>query len=332
MKLHHVAGGLATLLLAGPAQAQTTEWTLGYVALKGTIYAELAEAIPARIEAATGGKLKITANSSLVPGNRLLEGVRDGLIQMTVPIPAYYTGTEPLFTIHSLPGISESYDDLKALAASDIGAQITGVYAETYGATQLMETAFCPQTLFSTAPMTTLEEWKDKKLRVNNRGIGIMGAELGATTVQLSAGEVLPALERGVIEAVMTDSCWAYGAGFGSVVTHAADWKLGSVLPAPVLVNTAAWQGLPDDVRAAAKAEFAKLQGEFETRWRDQTAQLPELWQKSGIDFAHISDEETARAYDPAIQTPVLEVWRADMTRVGLDADAVLDQARQAVE
>ncbi len=322
----------STSFFAVTAQAETTEWTLAYLAVKGTIYEEVALAIPARIAAATDGQLVITANSSLVKGNRLLEGVRDGLVQMTLPLTGYYTGSQPLFTVPSLPSISESYDDLTALSNSEYGNQVRAVYNDVYNSTELMETAFCPQTLFSTIPITTIEEWKDRKLRVNNRGTGLIGAELGAITVSLSAGEVLPALERGVIEGVITDSCWAYGAGFGSVVTYASDWKLGSVVPSPVLVNNDAWNTLPKDLQAKVAAEFEAIEADFEVRWRERAAEMPGLWREAGVKFTEISDEETTRVYAEDIQGPVIAAWRVDMERVGLDADSVLATAKSAVE
>lgn len=320
------------VLTANSAYAETTEWTLGYLGLRGTVYEEVALQMPERIAEATDGRLQITANSSLVAGNRLLEAVRDGLVQISLPIPAYYTGTQPLFTIHSIPGVSESYDDLKALSASEIGTQIRTVFNDTYNSTQLMETAFCPQTLFSTKQIASVDEWEGRKLRVNNRGMGIMGAKLGATTVSLSAGEVLPALERGVIEGVITDTCWAYGAGFGSVISHAAAWKLGSVLPAPVLVNNDAWDALPDDLKPVVKAEFEEMSAEIEALWRQRVEELPKQWQDAGVAFSEISEEETKRVYADEYQMPVLEVWRGDMKRAGLDADAVLATARSATQ
>ena len=169
-------------------------------------------------------------------------------------------------------------------------------------------------------------------MRVNNRGTGLVGAELGAVTVSLSAGEVLPALERGVIEGVITDSCWAYGAGFGTVVTHAASWKLGSVVPSPVLVNNNAWASLPEDLKKIVNDEFEKIESDFEQRWRQRAMEMPGLWRNSGIKFTEISDQEMERVYSTEVQAPVLDAWRKDMERAGLNADAVLSSARAAIE
>ncbi|SDD68405.1 TRAP-type C4-dicarboxylate transport system, substrate-binding protein [Paracoccus isoporae] len=334
MKITMAASLMGTAMLvatAAQAQDETFDWTLAYLSVKGTIYEEVALAIPERISAATDGRVTITANSSLVAGDRLLESVRDGLVQMSMPLTGYYTGSQPMFTVPSLPGYSESYDDLKALSESDYGEQVRAIYNDDYTATEIMETAFCPQTLFSTAPITTLEEWEGKKLRVNNRGTGLIGGELGAITVSLSAAEVLPALERGVIDGVITDTCWAYGAGFGSVITHGADWQLGKVVPSPVLVNNDAWNELPEDLRETIAAEFAAIEADFETRWRERTGELPGLWAEAGVDYTVVSDEENARFNADDLQSQVIEAWREDMARAGHDADAVLETAKAAI-
>lgn len=322
----------SSLGAAGAEDAKPIEWTLAYLGLNGTIYQEAALEIPERIKKATNGRLVITSNSSLVAGNRLLEGVRDGIVQISMPVVAYYTGTQPLLTVPSLPGISESFDDLKALSASPYGKEVLQLFATEYKATQLMQTAFCPQTMFSTKPMTNLEEWHGLKIRVNNRGMALIGAELGATTVSLSAGEVLPALERGVIDAVVTDSCWAYGAGFDAVIKHAANWKLGSVLPAPVLVNTDAWNGLTSELRDIVAAQFKAIEAEFETRWRKRAEDLPAMWRAKGVDFTDITPEQNAQIYEERFEKPVLDAWRTDMARVNLNAESTLAIARAATK
>ncbi|WBU57396.1 TRAP transporter substrate-binding protein DctP [Paracoccus sediminicola] len=333
MKYRITAGLLgSTAFGAAQAQDQSYEWTLAYLSVKGTIYEEVALAIPDRIAEATDGQVQITATSSLVAGDRLLESVRDGLVQLSMPLTGYYTGTQPMFTVPSLPGYSESYDDLLALSQSDYGDQLRAIYTEDYNATEILETAFCPQTLFSTKPITTLEEWEGRKLRVNNRGTGLIGDALGAITVSLSAAEVLPALERGVIDGVITDTCWAYGAGFGSVITHAADWQLGKVVPSPVLVNNDAWGELPEELRAKISDEFDRIEADFAQRWRERTEELPELWAEAGVEYTVVSDEENARFNAEELQSKVIEAWREDMQRAGLDADSVLATARAALE
>lgn len=319
-------------MASGAANAETYEWTLAYMGVSGMIYTEVAEAIPERIAKATDGQVIITANSSLVKPNRLLEGVRDGLVDMSLIVTAYYTGTQPLFSVPALPGEVETLDNLRAIDASDYGAQLRGIYDTDYNSIELMETAFCPQTLFSTKPIRTVEEWKGRKLRVNNRATGLIGDQLGATTISLSAGEIIPALERGVIEGVVTDSCWAYNSGIQTVVKYASDWQLGSVMPAPLLVNKASWEELPPDLQEKVRAEFAKIQADYDVIWRERAAAMPGLLQQNGVEFTEIPDSERAKVYSEKVMTPVLDAWREEMKSVDYDADAVLETVRKVTK
>lgn len=328
-----VLSGILALTISAPAAyAQEHKWTLAYLALPGTPYQDLVDAIPARIASATDGAVMITPNASLVAGNRLLEGVRDGLVQITIPLTGYYTATEPLFAVPSLPGYSDSYDQLKALNKSAYGDRMRTLYTEQYNSVELMETAFCPQVLFSTVPITTREEWNERKLRVNNRVMGLIAGQVGASPISLSAGEIVPALEQGVIEGVITDTCWALGAGLSTVIKHAAGWKLGTVFPMPVLANKDALDKLSKDVRAKLMAEFDAIEIEFEQKWKDRIGGIPQKWRDAGVDYHEITDAENAKMLAEDVMTPVLEAWHSDMKRKGRKGKAVLESTRMATE
>ena len=55
------------------------------------------------------------------------------------------------------------------------------------------------------------------------------------------------------------------------------------------------------------------------------------MWREAGVIFDEIADDEMERAYDERLVGKVIEAWRLDMDRVGLDADATLAIARAAV-
>jgi hypothetical protein len=78
-------------------------------------------------------------------------------------------------------------------------------------------------------------------------------------------------------------------------------------------------------------AEFEAIEADLEARWRERTAELPGLWVKAGVEFTQVSDEENAKVLADDVQAPVIAAWREDMERAGLDADAVLETARGAV-
>ncbi len=320
------------LVLIGAAQAAPEyKWTMSYLPVTGTTYYDAALALPQRISKATNGRLEITANGSLIPGNRLLEAVRDGEVQMSMPLTGYYTASQPMFTLAALPGISESFEDMEKVLGSRYGEAVNEILSQDYKSTTLLTSAFCPQTMFSTRPVATLEDWKGLRIRVNNAGTGALANVLGARPTALAANEVLPALQRGVIEAVLTDSCWAYGAGFHTAVKHASDWKLGSVVPWMVLVNHDAWAKLPKDLQEVVKGEMQKVQEELRAEWKAKVAAMPGQWRARNVDFHHVSDEETRKVYDPKYVTTVFETWYKQAEAKGIDPRKWEQIARDAV-
>ena len=321
-----------TLAAAGSAHAETYEWTLGYMGVPGMIYTDVAEVIPERIAKATDGQVVITANSSLVTPNRLLEAVRDGLVDMSLVVTAYYTGTQPLFSVPAMPGAVESLENLKAVDASPYGDQLREVYDADYNSIELMQTAFCPQTIFSTKPIRTVEEWNGRKLRVNNRATGLIGEQLGATTISLSANEIVPALERGVIDGVVTDICWGYNSGITEVVDYASYWQLGSVMPAPLLVNKSSWDELPADLQEKVAAELKQIEADYDIEFQKRADAMPGLLEEKGVEYTAIPEAEMMRVYSDEVMTPVMDAWREEMSRAGFDADATMATVNEATK
>lgn len=320
-------GLVATVASAAPEY----KWTMSFLPVTGTTYYDAAQVLPERIRKATNGRVEITANGSLVPGNRLLEAVRDGEVQMTMPLSGYYTASQPLFTLGALPGISESQEDLDRLLDSSYGQALREMYARDYKARELMNAAFCPQTMFSNKPVVTAEDWKGLRVRVNNAGTAVLANVLGAKPTSLAAGEVLPALQRGVIDAVLTDACWAYGAGFYTAVKHASVWKLGSVVPWNVLVNQDAWAKLPKDLQQSIENELVKMEAELKKDWQTKVDALPSQWQAKGVKYHVVSEAESKKVHDPKYMTPVFEAWYKQAEARGVDAKRWEKVAREAV-
>ncbi|GLS16019.1 TRAP transporter substrate-binding protein DctP [Hydrogenophaga electricum] len=325
---------LAALGLSAAFTAQANpefKWTLAYLPVTGTTYYDVAQQLPERLSKATQGRLQVTANGSLVPGNRLLEAVRDGDVQMSLVLSGYYSASQPLFTLVALPGYSESFSDLEKIMASPYGAAVRDVFARDYKAREVLYSAFCPQTMFSTKPVTKVEDWNGLRVRVNNAGTAVLANVLAAKPVSLSAGEVLPALQRGVIDAVITDSCWAYGAGFYTAVKYAAGWKLGSVVPWHLVVGNEAWAKLPADLQKTVAAELAKVSQELRADYAAKVEALPKQWGAKGVTYQPVSDAENRKVQDARYMGPVLDAWYKQAQARNVDARQWESVAREAL-
>lgn len=315
------AGAVGLLMSTLTAHAAPdVKWTLAYLPVPGSTYHEIANQVSQRIAKATQGRMEITANGSLIAGNRMLEAIRDGEVQLSMPLLGYYTASQPLFALLTLPGISESLESMNRMMAGEYGAAITATLAKDYKAQPLFTGAFCPQTLFSTVPIRTTDDWKGKRIRVNNSGTALIANELGAKPTSLAAGEVLPGLQRGVIDGVITDSCWAYQAGFHTAVKYAADWQLGSVTPFQIVVSQEAWAQLPKDLQAQVAGELKAMEKELNADWSAKTAKMPKLWRDKGVDFHSVDAAEKKRAQSDQYSRPAFEVWYKAAQAKGIDA------------
>lgn len=320
LKTAAAAGTLGLLMSALPAHAAPeVKWTLAYLPVPGSTYYEIALQVPQRIAKATQGRMEITANGSLIAGNRMLEAVRDGEVQLSMPLLGYYSASQPLFALVTLPGISESLESMNHLMAGEYGAAIATTLAKDYKAQPVFTGAFCPQTLFSTTPIFTTDNWNGKRIRVNNSGTALIANQLGAKPTSLAAGEVLPGLQRGVIDGVVTDSCWAYQAGFHTVVKYAADWQLGSVTPFQIVVSQEAWARLPKDLQAQVAGELKTMEQELNAHWKVKTAEMPKLWRDKGVDFHSVDAAQQKRAQSDQYAKPAFEAWYKAAQAKGID-------------
>ena len=77
-----LVSGLASL----PVVAQQITWTAGFVNAIGSSYVETIKTVPARIEAATKGRLKIELYDTLVAGPEQPAAVRDGRLDSSFAV------------------------------------------------------------------------------------------------------------------------------------------------------------------------------------------------------------------------------------------------------
>jgi TRAP-type C4-dicarboxylate transport system substrate-binding protein len=316
----------ATAALGAPEH----KWTMAIVPVTGTVYYELAQSLPDRISKATNGRVELTVNGSLIAPNRVLEAVRDGQVQMSMPILGYYTATQPLLTLTNLPGLAESMRDLDRILDTGYGAAVRDMYAKEYNAKELMTAAFCPQTFFSSKPVNTIEDWKGLRVRVNNAGTAILANTAGAKPVSLSAAEIVPALQHGVIDAVVTDSCWAFANGVYTAAKFASEWKIGVVQPFPMLVNQDVWAKLPKDLQLSIADELARIGKQARADYAAKVAGMPQLWGSKNVKFHVVSEVENKKIHDPKYMDAVYEAWYKQADARGIDGRSWVKVAREA--
>ena len=206
-KLYAFILGLIVSVTAVTAEAQEVDLTLVMIPGPGSTYSRAVLQIPDRIDKATGGRAKITINNSLVKGTQLAPSVRDGRAQMSAVLHPYLSSGDPRMGLPHLPGLIESIEEYKFVWDAFYGKLLADIWLEKWNSVVLAEGAFCTQNLWSKTPIRTIEDFKGKKIRVNNTESAHLLNALGAKPTPIAWGEIPSALQRGLIDGIMSASC-----------------------------------------------------------------------------------------------------------------------------
>jgi len=205
-----LAAGAAAGALAAPAvvTAQSpivikmqTSWPAS------DIWMDFARQYVDRVEAMSGGRLKIdlTPAGAIVGAFQVLDGVNDGVLDAAHTVPVYWYGknkaaslfgTGPVFGGNANTMLAWFYagggkELYKELTQDIMGLNIYGFYgfpmpAQPFG--------------WFKEPVTTVAQLQGFKYRTVGLAADLM-QKLGMSVQQLPGGEIVPAMERGVIDA-----------------------------------------------------------------------------------------------------------------------------------
>ena len=162
------------------------------------------QAFEARLEAATGGAIDVQA----YPANQLgqipatVEGVSMGIIEVTAPASSFFVQYDRRFEALDVPGL---FTDM-AHAQRTLSDPAVLDRIATWGADQGLETLVVyphgPLGVVSTRPVDSVAALSGQRIRVAGPSTMQTGpfATLGAAPMSMPLGEVLPAMQNGVVD------------------------------------------------------------------------------------------------------------------------------------
>ncbi len=254
-----VAGaGAATIAMPQVSRAQTQTLRMQSSWPSADIFQEMAQQFVDRVTQMSGGRLKVDLlpAGAVVQAFQVQDAVHDGVLDGAHTVPAYWYGkhraaslfgTGPVFGgdgsqflawMH-YGGGQELYDEL---VQQILGLNIVGFFC--------MPMPQQPLGWFQ-REITDISEMQGLKYRTVGLATDVM-QHLGAAVTQLPGGEIVPALERGVIEAFEYNNPTSdrrFGAA--DVAKH---YMLGSFHQAAetfeIMVNKDLYDGLPEELQA----------------------------------------------------------------------------------
>ena len=212
------------------------------------------------VQKASGGRIKIdlSATGAIVPAFEVLDAVNKGILDMGHAWAGYWFGKHPAATLFSsvaggpfgmdswdllgwyyLGGGKELYKDLYQKELK-LNVEVFVASGET-----------CEPQGWFRKPIKTVKDFKGIKFRAGGMAAEVFKT-LGMTVVILPGGEIVPALQRGVIDAgEFSEPSSDMAMGFQDVAKYY--YLPGMHQPTgfmEILINKSKWDPLPADIKA----------------------------------------------------------------------------------
>jgi TRAP-type C4-dicarboxylate transport system substrate-binding protein len=305
-------------LFGGPAAAQV-KWNVGFVNAVGSSYVDTIKTVPARIEAATKGRLKIELYDTLVAGPDQPAAVRDGRLDASFAVNPWLSAEAPLINFGALPGLLTDVGVYQKMLDPLLRDEVAKVWASKYNARQLATGVFEEQCVISKVPLHSVGDFAGKKIRVHNTEAAALMSKIGAVPTPVPFGEITTSLQRGIVDAVMTSVGTANGFGFPAVAKQLSIWKIGTVVTWSFVVNEAAWSKLPADLKPIVEAEFRRIENDHFARHAAFSKDAIDRLVKAGMTLYVAPPDELAKMFAPDNVNTVFENWYQLNDKAGTD-------------
>jgi len=210
--------------------------------------------LPKRMAEATGGRLELHVPINLVPVSEVLHAVRDGVIQGAIAGTPYYSGEWPLGSWHAIPGVLKADDEYPAVANAIVWDYWERSLRKKYNI-RLMGINHWPGiNVYCNKPIRTVDDFKGKKLRGMGYYDSLAFEGVGASGISIPWDEAFLAVQRGVVDGLVTGLVVYDSMGFWEYCPYINKWPIhGSSCAAFIIVNGDAFDALPDDLKPVVK-------------------------------------------------------------------------------
>ena len=308
--------------LATPAGAQTTEWKFYTYFANNDKPTQLHRAFAEDVAKATGGRLKITVYSSgelPYKASDVLRTVASNQVEIGDVALGFVAGDVPELNAFAMPFACTSIDKFFDAAIPAVSKTVDAVLSQRFKTASVMHWTMPPQQLWLVKTVDGLDGLKGLKVRSWNREQAEVMRLVGGSGVTINPAEVIPSLQRRVVDGAFT------------AAVPALDWKINEVAAfgyllnltlshQAVTVNEGALAKLPEDVRKAfldtARAWAPKYRSEMIAA---DIAARKTLTEK-GMVLREASADETAKLR--TLTRPIWDEWTA---KQGAAGKAMLD-------
>ena len=246
-------------MLSSAASAQEFEWRYFTYFPANDKPTQLTRAFAEDIEAATGGRLKITiftAGELPYKAADVVRSVATNQVQMGDVAVGFASGDVPELNVLSMPFLCTSFEEFQAVA-SEIAPTVGKVMQEKFDIVAGVQWTMPPQNLWLNREIGSLDEISGLKVRTWNPEQVEMIKLLGGSPVSITSAEVIPALERRTIDGAITSALSANDWRAYDIVKtgYMVNMTMGHQM---MLVNGEEFGKLPEDMQAILREKFVE--------------------------------------------------------------------------
>jgi TRAP-type mannitol/chloroaromatic compound transport system substrate-binding protein len=294
------ATGAAAVAMPQVSRAQTTALKLQTSWPASDIFTEMAQQYVERVNSMAGGRLKIDLlhAGAVVHPFQVLDGVHGGQIDMAHTVTVYWYGkhraaslfgTGPVFGFNANEGLGWIHNGGGKELFDELQTQIMKLNVKSFF---VMPMPTQPLGWFK-KPVTKAADLKGLKYRTVGLAANLFQA-MGVSVAQLPGGEIVPAMQRGVIDAFEFNNPTS-DRRFGSQDV-AKNYMLGSHHQATeyfeIMINRAKFNALPKEQQAIIQyaAEAASSANEWKA-YDQYSKDLQELITKDKVNVIRTPQE-----------------------------------------
>ncbi|MFX4222863.1 MAG: TRAP transporter substrate-binding protein [Thalassobaculum sp.] len=310
------AVGASLALAAVPAAA--AEWIMASGYPDSNFHTQNIKQFIEDVEATTSLKIQLNSNDTLIK----LDAIKTALQRGQIPIGeirlGVYGNEDPMYILAGLPFIAADYTE--AWLLKDLQKEYFDKIFAEQGLRILYYAPWPGQGFYTKFPVTGVEDFSGKKLRIYSTATQEMGQMLGFDATILPFAEIPQAFSTGLIEALFTSpqtgidiQAWDNTSNFtyaGAIFSKNA-----------VVVNESYFSALPLEEQMAIlkAAEAAELRG-WEMSAQTTAAQMKTL-EENGMTTASAPPAVIEKMKEIGLK--MMETWRKDASP---EASAILDR------
>ena len=201
--------GLSAIGFAAAASAQT-KWDLPSAYPATNFHTENLVQFAKDVDAATGGKLKITvhANASLFKANEIKRAVQSGQAQAGEVLLVNFENENAIYGADGVPFLATSYAEARKLATAQ--KPVLDKLMGAQGMKVLYTVPWPPQGIYVNKEIGSVAEMRGLKWRAYSPATAKIAELVGAQPVTIQAAELSQALATGVINSYMSSGSTGY--------------------------------------------------------------------------------------------------------------------------